>query len=1194
MAKKQPTSKYAPQKEHLINKDSIKNTWGIRPPQEWLSLLQEISPSNEWKLKGQTLIVGKCPYHSDATPSFTLSFDKRMGKCFGAGCEKLVTDIVNLVAKLRNCSYAESLLFIYNRFNLGDTIAAKAGEFTKYNQVQEVKKATAIAMSKIVELVLAEDGCPPHLEYCIPAVDYLVSVREIPKAILPMMPVGVVGKPVHMKEFIPAGLHAAYDEYFKQIDSNTYYGCLCFHYNDSPGSISRFKLRHKNQQQIEKLTHFKDYSELPEKEKALLFFKGDSHFLDDPYTHEIGVFGLHRYQTMVGKNDTNAYITEGEFDALSVMAAQFSSGRVDYIMLAIGGKGATDVSFLRDYGIRTIWLVPDHPMKQGDGWAEAVLGAKNNFVSAIGQTPLQFRVFQWPPELPGGDLDEAVKEQGYEGTSEFLFKKRNAHFLHSVAWVCHIVNQKLTLIDQKYDQQVTLLESEGSARETEVSNIENERKGKLQECVHQGLRFVHAPLDKQEYARKYVTDRAIDITQLKGVETAMYDLETMQGVVERVNSHLKEYFEMAYYVKGTGDNTIFAWSKRNEELVEIPTNDKAILKTIALHVGREVEQWFDGMLGNNPVYCEGVPDDTQGILASKKKRQNARTILEKAFEQQMSGIQNYANLKIMSQGIHYHDLPVNLKREGYIYFVNGNMVYRGQFKGAGEIIWERIHNVTDKGVIFEDVTQNQKWSCVDDTTDLFSAPMVDLQRVFDQIKTILNGWKFEHHDIMVEYLAAYIMSLTTMRAIGDINITMLTGGKESGKTTLAGGLLSGSGAKRHECPHILESVFQMDDATLPALYQNMEGKSHLVVIDEAENGKKYTSRKDDNFKEIIRMAHSLPMGGTNILRGGKDKADKKEYFLRFPMLLASINMPADSVFLSRTVIVSTKKNMDHKPIPQYLDEHFTMGEIESLRKDVTLGLLPHIPELIANRKKLGAELLKASKGIARVSNRFMECVITPLTVYQMLGKDPVKLYKDMLRTNKSRLESIHSQDGQSELLTACLYSTQLKITTTENVTDFVSVKSLLMSQDYTAINNSDSGVYFIPEKRWIVIVWRQAKFGVLSKSQFASTEEGALREDAQRNAFVMEEITEVEHNVVKGSLGLRDVQSSAAYSILDLDYLLGAAQAETPEIIPEGQGDPLDEAMDALVVNEEPPKVAAKGATGAKEEEEEEGLFFDL
>jgi len=285
--------------------------------------------------------------------------------------------------------------------------------------------------------------------------------------------------------------------------------------------------------------------------------------------------------------------------------------------------------------------------------------------------------------------------------------------------------------------------------------------------------------------------------------------------------------------------------------------------------------------------------------------------------------------------------------------------------------------------------------------------------------------------------------------------------------------------------------------------------------------------------------------------------------------------------------------MDHKPIPQYLDEHFTMGEIESLRKDVTLGLLPHIPELIANRKKLGAELLKASKGIARVSNRFMECVITPLTVYQMLGKDPVKLYQDMLRTNKSRLESIHSQDGQSELLTACLYSTQLKITTTENVTDFVSVKSLLMSQDYTAINNSDSGVYFIPEKRWIVIVWRQAKFGVLSKSQFASTEEGALREDAQRNAFVMEEITEVEHRIVKGSLGLRDVQSSAAYSILDLDYLLGAAQAETPEIIPEeqetkeGQGDPLDEAMDALVVKEEPHKVVTK-------EEEEEGLFFDL
>ena len=1185
---RKPASKYAPSKENIISRHNIKQTWHIRPPQEWLALLQEIAPNNGWKMKGQTIIVGKCPYHDDSTPSFTLSFDKGMGKCYGAGCEKLVTDIVNLVAKLRNCSYVEALLFVYNRFNMDDVIASKADEYNQYNQVQEVKKAAAIAISKIVDEVLG--GCPPHLEYCLPAVEYLIEVREIPKEVLSLMPVGVFAKPVHMKAHIPAHLHALYDSYFADLNNNTFFGSICFHYNDSPGSISRFKLRHKNQPLLDGLKSFKDFSSLSKGEKAKLFFKGESHFLKDPYTSDIGVFGLHRYQSMIGKNDTNAYITEGEFDVLSVMASQFNTGAVDFMIFGIGGKGATNISFLREFGIRTMWLVPDHPSKQGDDWASSVLSNKYNFASVVGQSALQFRVFQWPPELKGGDLDEAVIEQGYSRVAEYLLRNRNAYFLNSIAWITDKVDGDLVKIDQDRDNSITLIESVGKEREVELSNLASSHKASLQEAILKGFRLVHTPLDKQEYVRKYVSDRSIDITTIEAVNTSVFALDTTQGVVDRVNSHLKEYFELAYYVRKSGDSTIFAWAKKSEELVEIPTNERALLKTIALYVNQEIEQWFDGMLGDNPIYCEGIDEGDKSLYASKRKRQNGKTIIEKAFEQQMGNLQNRDNLQLYSQGVHYSDLPDELRRAGYLYFVNGHRVFRGQFKNEGEIEWTRIHNIVDKGIVFDDIGKKHEWSCVTDIADLYSAPLVDLNKTYDTIRKMLDAWKFAHHEVTAEYLAAYILSLTVMRAIGDINITMVTGGKNSGKTSLISGLLSGSGRKKAKCPHVLESVFQLDDVTLPALYQGMEGKSHLVVIDEAESDKDYSAQKDENLKEIITMAHSMPMGGKLIHRGGKVKADKIEYFLRFPLLMAAIKLPADSTFLSRTVIVDTVPSKVHKPIEHFIDENFTMQEIEETRKNTTIGLLPHIPELMVLRHKLSEVLLEEGRKIADIPSRFLDCVLTPLTVYSFLGRDATKLYQGIVQFNRSRVESMYVSDSQCALIDACLYTNYIRVTSLDNIIDTVSVKNLLLSKDYNVINNSECGVYYIENTKWIVIVWRQARYGVLSKTPYASKEEGALREVAQRSAYAMKEISAAAHRSVQFYLGLKDVKGSSGYTIIDLKYLI----EDTGEVEGEKGGKEEEEAK-VVPINEKKkeeekkmgPKRKSKVTVTDKELEEE-------
>jgi hypothetical protein len=660
-----------------------------------------------------------------------------------------------------------------------------------------------------------------------------------------------------------------------------------------------------------------------------------------------------------------------------------------------------------------------------------------------------------------------------------------------------------------------------------------------------GFRLVHNPADKQSFVSKYVSQCGVDISVLNTVHSAMYALDTTQGVVERVNAHLKEFFELAYYMRRTGDPTVVAWSKKNQELVDIPSNEKALLKTIALFTNQEIEQWFDSMLGYNPIYCEGVEEGDYSLSASKKKRQNARVIVEKAFEQQMSQVPSYDSLSTLSQGIHHLDLPNTVKQDGFIYMVNGPAVYRGIYKdGGGDLEWSRVSNAVDKGILFEGLSKGQTWSAVEDVADLHGAPAIDMQKTYSDVRHILNGWVFDNHDVIAQYLAAYIVSLPIMRAMSNVNITLLTGESSSGKTTLSAGLLGGIDGKTNDCPSILESVIQVDNATLPAIYQNTDGKSHLVVFDESEQGAEYNQRYSEVLAEFIRLSHSIPHGGVIVRRGGRTKQELKDYLLRFPILMTAINVPSNRTFLSRTVEVRTRKILNHTPAPEFIEKHYSPAQLQTLRKNITLGLLPHIPELMQIRQRLSVDLRDIGFEIAKVDSRYLNNVLTPLAVHSFLGGDAKELYSGILTEDKGKLEAIHNKDPQNDLLNTCLYTHCIKVTTGASIIDQVSAQDLLLKKDYNILNASSCGVYYSMVLQAIVIVWRRAKFGALVGTKYVGWEVSVLREAAQKTELAIPNITQDQHNAIKNELHLLDVHSPSAYSVIDISYLISDLQVD--------------------------------------------------
>lgn len=1170
MAEKVPPKKRGRKpKKPFSNKGlaNVKRLWKIKTAQEWFELLNEIAPQYRWEMNGQSQIKGCCPYHQENTPSFNLSFTRSFGRCFG--CDKNVVDITALIAKLRGCSYTEALLFLHNRFNISEILGNGAEELNKYHQIQEMKKAVAVASGKVLAEYVRDR--PAHLNYCKPAIEYLVQGRGLPLESLPGLPVGVFAKPEHIKKYIEdPSLHPVFEDYFKEQNNRTFWGSVMMHYNDSPGTISRFKLRVIDTDAVKKCNASQyDLCTTPKQEAATYITKKFV-YPADPYSESLGLYGLHKYQALVGRGDSSCYVTEGEFDALSTMAGQDLSGSQDFIILATGGKGSQDLGFLREYGILTVWLVPDHPVQQGDEWALGVLSIKSNFSSNGSMRPLSIKIFNWPAALPAGDLDSVVQYMGYERVKEYLYMQRNVYFCNAVPWVQQKCDNEIEGIKSEYTTLMNELDASSSGFQTQVQNLQDDQRTAIRNVIIRWFKFINDPSEKSAFLQGYAATENIDVSEVAEVTQAIYSTDSWEGIVSRVMDSLEEYLVGSYYDRkstGPGGIQVAMWSKRAKTNVTYSMNDKDPFMIVPVHVGQDLEGWVSTLIPDHPVLEHPSPEATM-YDRHKHKRTVVKSIFQHGMESHILGkLPAKQDLTVFAQGIHYIDLPKEALQKNRMYFVNGRDVYRGTFTEKDQVDWEEVNNQVDSGILFDNLGNDRKWSHVSTVEDLRAGVGVDLKKLYDDFLTIINGWKFEHHDLVSRYLAAYALSLPILRAVGQVNITFLTGEKESGKTSLLNGLFGGTINHRHDVPSIVESTSISFDTTTAGLYQDMDGSSLTFVLDEAEQSENHNTAHDDKTKEILRMLYSMPQGGIAIKRGGATRDQRTEYYLRLPILLGAINLPTDSTFLSRVFIVSTVKDPGRMALDDYISDRFTDTDIEHMRNQSTIALLHRIPEIIERRAALRTKLAALRGKVANVSNRFLEGLVTPLTVYEMAGYDAEELYTGILTKYRARLEAIHNTDQQLDIINACLYSESIR-TSVDDVTSNVSARSLIMNEEYNILNNSDCGVYFVPKYNWILIVWRQAKYTVLKNTPYSRMDESLLKERCAKSDYVEPEISEEDHAVMQRMLRLTDVKTAAGYTVLHASYLMDLEDSGATVQVPESVTDQREEKNTAVTVEE--------------------------
>lgn len=1100
----------------MVPNEMLRKLWTQIPGSNWVSFLNIIAPEYKWKMEGKSAISGLCPWHHEKTPSLRLSFTKSIGKCFG--CDHTVSNMVQLVSKVTNTDFVSALTQIISHFHLEEMFSnLLVDELQDYYNLNEMKKEAAVAFNKALLIIRDNNGkAPSGLEYCQEAYDYITKVRKLNPEQFGSFQIGVLLKYKDAIPYISEKYHTLYEKYFREYDNNSYWvGALLFYYNDSPTTISRFRLR-------KPIVHI-------DSTKDIVVFK-------DPYAQSIGFYGMYSYRHIIGR-DTDIYVTEGEFDVLSTLCKQADQGRLEFSVLCTGGSAVTDLSSLRDFGIDTIYLISDSPKKAGDSWLFKILKNQNNFIQTVGSKPINYFIYNWNSELLGDDLDEVMHSPDNDLTTIInnLYVHRNSHFLTILSYIKKKCGDEIDTINNSFILKENELNNNEylnqEARNIELETLKQAKVRVLEETFVKWLAMLYSPADKKALLNFVNEKTEQDFSEIVTSTGAIQNYTTVPGIINALRSSFEETYSVSYYEMKPTTVELHVWNRRNHLDMSVnPTSSESICNLLNLGVG-SINDWMERIFPDNPILNDGL-DKQPPLTRHLTYKKNCQNVLKLMIESYLANIPEMSQLSHLGQGIHHMILPTQLREQNIIYFVNGAQIFKATFDNYGLIHWEELQKNTDENMLyFKRLTPLEKWSFVSSVEDFNHASRVDLKDLYFKILDILNNWKFRNHQVIAPYLAAYIMSVPLQTVIGNPSLMFITGDPESGKTTLIQNLLGGmKNTRAGDSITLVEMSNYVVEASSASLFQKLDKSSLLLCVDESEDTSAHNTKADEDKRELVRALYNMQTGGGKRERGTPDGNTTKTYHLFLPTILAGINPPRDNVFLSRVFMVHTKKEYGHKNVNDAILDKYSSDELESMRRAITVGLLPDILKLKLLRKTYRKELSTIAKQIGAVSERFIESIAVPLTILKYLdlgGKYPEKyaylnddipeenLNADRLCLNivsvyKNVLEAIHEQQGHTDLLNTCLYAPVIKSLMEDQGVDKVSARDLIVQNGDLddMLNRNKMGIYIIRSERRIIFNWKIIKYGkLLDHTKYAYHEIAALVEMAKRNKFVDREVT---------------------------------------------------------------------------------------
>jgi len=1011
-----------------VTPSQLKNIWSKISNDDWFQLLNEFKPDSRWTKRGK-MIVGKCIYHDDSTPSFHVDTERGFAHCFGSSCpKKHVWNPVSFAADIMSLGYGQALRQLKSRF--GVTLPkAYSNNVEKVAENDVLKRTLSTVMNRELCDALVRPDAPEYTYIVESGLLPWLAARKLPTDVIHQLPIGVVPTQQRLYvrlEELPHGKdmrEAAYsylrDCFATPGNPPKAEGHFVFINYRSPTEIGRFRVRR------------------PNGKKAF-------YAITDPYENDVGFFGLNMYPELLGNlSDHPLHAMEGEFDALSVIAHQLATGQSDICVVSTGGSMDNHLDQLSDFGFTDARLIPDNDAP-GIGWTKNIL-ANNVNVS---------RVFKWEDEDSQiKDVDQAIRAFGFETVYQRLNEDKNYQYNHE--WAVEQAAKNLGEVDPgDVDARYKVAIEYGK-----TLSKESEREAYLDLiCQDHGL-------TRGTIVQDLVSD------------------DTPAGFRRRIAQKLKEEYHFLTEQAEKNTPSVKAWSIR-----------KRVERTFVMDSEKKIRATLERDLRNLDDYISaniGVPDfiryrpGPRGSMVERTDIDISRTLTyyaSQAVSQAADETIPRSQLIPLGQGVHYEENADTGEKS--VFVVNGTRFFHGKIVDD-KITYEEVDSPLYGEHIFD--LSSREWSrYIKTVADVQTGgEKCDPRTLFLSIKRMLDvGWKFYHHELESTFLAADILYTTIADVFQTVTLTDVMGATQSGKTTL----LQLYGGNRYPGYRLCEAVRTLSDYSAAGVRNLLTGYKLRLILDEFEDndaGGGRISRKALAVREILDLVRNMASGGASIIRAGDTQGTCAEYSLKFPLTVSGIFPMQEPQDLNRFVHIKTQ-HVDGFGSPlAAIQRKFSLEDVRTIRKGVTLCWLPRIPAIQKVFKEIQQEFTDGANLPAGMFTRMLDNFLPAAAILKYIGEDYVSFVRQFSELKMTELTEQGGATKESAAIWSDILHTPIALYRylRDEEESITGISNLLADpHKHYLLDKIDLGVYYMPEKNWLIVFWQRALKGVLTRS----------------------------------------------------------------------------------------------------------------
>ena len=1002
----------------------IKDIWQQISPSDWLSILEEFKPDNDWKLTGNT-IKGRCPFHEEHTPSFYVDLNKKSAHCYGA-CSSTHWNPIKFYSDISNKGYAEAAKELQKRYNLRLPTA-----YTRHAQQIDDNEHVKLdifraAREELLDLVQAPNSQEFAYAKELNAHGDLLR-RKLPLDTLHLLPTGILPPAAKLGERIKSysGKKAVvpalnYIGKYLERGDNSCVGAFLFAYYTSPTTIGRLKLR---------------IPKPAETNKTVVYV------IEDKFADTVGVLGLNSYPHLLNSIDNYPLIVvEGEFDMLSVLAHQaLDISRGEMFVVANGGKMELDLESLMQFGFKTIHLIPDND-QGGISWAKELI--KNNKSVT--------KVFKWPAGFSRvKDVDIAIRSKGYgDAIDMFQDSKR---YLPTHIWAVDTLSNQLRSVD------------DGDVAEKYRVAAE--------------LGSILPSVLQMEYAKEAA--QTLDLDRSTIVDNMVIEDDTPQGFIRRLRSRLQQEYHIMSQEQLGKSSVVHAWSKTKRVGRTLHTESHSSLRgALSLDLG-QLEEYIREYVGE-PQFLKfkTTPKGDLIPLHPLEKSKLVGLCFSQALESLAAEATPVSALDTLGPGIHYYEEVDGAP--SVLYIANGTYFFRGEIKGS-HIQYTEVDCPMVDGFTFK--TGRQEWSKnlggLDDIAESLNYDPVELYQKI--VRLLADNWVFKEGELDAKYVAAHVL-YSPIAAVFNFMVKMAFNGmSHSGKTTLMQFL----GGDKYPGYRLCESAMTIDNYTSAGVQQLMSNTVLWLLLDEFEHLDSDAirgDRKNAAVRDILDATRDTD-GGNRRVRGTPhgDAVTSRNWF---PMTVGGIQPMHEYHDVNRFVHIDLLHVVGKNDPMVGIKEAYTPEDMRELRRGITLCWLQRIPQVIQAFHEVQQEFADNAKLPKGVFTRLKVNYLPIATIMKLVGEDYRKFIEDYISVKVASLTSQGSaQESEvlwTELLNAHIPKRNLGMDMSGGI---ISLSKLISdtSISYT-LNEADLGAYFIPQQQWLVVHWPRVISGILSRS----------------------------------------------------------------------------------------------------------------